>query len=367
MVIRHPLQAFDPRNFTAAGSDPARAAGGPWSFDPAALAGARAFRATRHEPLAFLPAPLPPAAGDQLVTLDELVSFVQRPVRAFLRQRLGVSAQRDEDEIDDALPIELDGLARWGVGQRLLDALIAGAEPRAAALAEIARGTLPPGALGRPLLAELWPDVQAIAAAVHSHGAAGDPRSEQTNVALPDGVRLTGTVSGVYGHTSAVGQLLATGSAPTPGRVGPAAGADRRQPGDPVRGGHDRPRRAARLDPGDPHPAARQHRQACAPQRRSPSSRRWWRCAPRACARRCRCPCRTGHAYAEAALQTGEDPVAAALKRWRSGWFNDRFIEGEEDEPEHRLALGPELELERLAALATAIWRPLLAREVVGG
>jgi hypothetical protein len=55
------------------------------------------------------------------------------------------------------------------------------------------------------------------------------------------------------------------------------------------------------------------------------------------------------------------------MKRWRSGWFNDRLIDGEEDEPEHRLALGRELDLERLAPLATAIWQPLLAREVVGG
>ena len=54
-------------------------------------------------------------------------------------------------------------------------------------------------------------------------------------------------------------------------------------------------------------------------------------------------------------------------KRWRSGWYNDRFIEGEEDEPEHRLALGAELDLERLAELAIAIWQPLLAREVVEG
>jgi exodeoxyribonuclease V gamma subunit len=72
-------------------------------------------------------------------------------------------------------------------------------------------------------------------------------------------------------------------------------------------------------------------------------------------------PCGTAHAYAAAALQTGEDPIAAANRVWES-----RFgYEGEEIEPEHRLALGPELDLDRLGALATAIWRPLLAREVI--
>ena len=82
------------------------------------------------------------------------------------------------------------------------------------------------------------------------------------------------------------------------------------------------------------------------------------------CARRCRCPA-TAHAYAEA-LQSGEDPVAAAMRRWRSGWYNDRLIQGEEEEPEHRLALGEELDLQRLAELAPVIWQPLLAREVAG-
>ena len=114
--------------------------------------------------------------SEDLVTLDELVAFVQRPVRAFLRQRLGISAQRDEDEIDDALPIELDGLERWGVGQRLLDAVLAGIAPRDASLAEIARGTLPPGALGAPVIAKAWPPGKAIAERAGVHGAGSSRR-----------------------------------------------------------------------------------------------------------------------------------------------------------------------------------------------
>jgi exodeoxyribonuclease V gamma subunit len=365
VVVRHPLQPFDPRNFVSTSSEPSRAADGPWSFDRAALAGARSFIAPRHEPPAFLPEPLPAAAGDRLLTLEELVSFVQRPVRAFLRQRLGISARHDEDVIDDALPIELDGLARWGVGQRLLEAMIDGIEPRAAALAEIARGTLPPGALGRPLLEQLWPDVQAIAAAVRSHAAAGDPRSEQTNVTLPGDVRITGTVSGVYGHV-----LLAASYS----RLGPRqrlaawvrllalTAANPEIPFDGVtigRGGQRGTVQVMRIPQLGSTPAVRA---ATALAELAPLV------ALRAEGLRSPLPvpCRTGHAYAEAALQTREDPVAAAMKRWRSGWFNDRFMEGEEDEPEHRLALGQELDLERLAELATAIWRPLLAREVSG-
>ena len=52
--------------------------------------------------------------------------FVEHPVRAFLRQRLGISVGDYSDEVGDALPVELDALEKWGVGQRLLDAVIAG-------------------------------------------------------------------------------------------------------------------------------------------------------------------------------------------------------------------------------------------------
>ena len=58
--------------------------------------------------------------------LDDLVRFVEQPVRAFLRQRLGISVGDYSDEVGDALPVELDALERWGVGERLLDALMRG-------------------------------------------------------------------------------------------------------------------------------------------------------------------------------------------------------------------------------------------------
>jgi exodeoxyribonuclease V gamma subunit len=116
-------------------------------------------------------------------------------VRAFLRRRLGISVGEYADEVDDALPVELDGLAVWGVGQRLLDARLAGAEARAALLAEIRRGTLPPGDLGMPVIHRVAPIVEEILACAPSEPAT----SVDVRVALPDARILSGTIPGVAG------------------------------------------------------------------------------------------------------------------------------------------------------------------------
>ena len=123
--------------------------------------------------------------------------FVEHPARAFLRQRLGISVGDYSDEVGDALPVELDALERWGVGQRLLDAVIAGTEGRAAIRAEIAAGKLPPGQLGLPVVTEIWGGVDEIAQQARAL-IAGEARSVDVKVDVA-GRRLTGTVPGVRG------------------------------------------------------------------------------------------------------------------------------------------------------------------------
>ena len=196
-MVRHPLQPFDTRNF-----DPgALVTDLTWSFDRTTLEGARALVGPRSENGSFLPEPLP-ALDSKLVELDDLVRFVGHPVRAFLRQRLRISLSDVSDEIEDGLAVELDGLQRWGVGQRLLEACLAGTDGRTAILAEIARGTLPPGRLGHPVIKQLYPIVEGIlteARALMPVGA--EPEPVDVHVELADGRLLTGTVS-------AIGDLL---------------------------------------------------------------------------------------------------------------------------------------------------------------
>ncbi|HET6505631.1 MAG TPA: exodeoxyribonuclease V subunit gamma [Baekduia sp.] len=189
VVRRHPLQPFDPDNF---------AAGGPWSFDPISLLGARALVGERLPRPPFLAGPLPPRRGD-LIEVRDLIAFLDHPVRAFLDQRLGVGATSKARDTADALPVELGFLEQWRVGDRLLAAHLGGHD---ALGAERARGDLPPGAIGERALAALDERARAVVAEARRELPAADddaPASLDVRVALPDGRTLGGTVPGLVG------------------------------------------------------------------------------------------------------------------------------------------------------------------------
>lgn len=197
VVVDHPLQPFDPRNFMAK----ELGTGGPWSFDGQDLAGARALCGPRLEPAPFLAGRLPPAGGD-VVSLDALVRFVEHPVRAFLRERIGLFASDSGDKVRDALPVELDGLERWEIGDSMLTSRLAGAETGDALAAERARGCLPPAPLADTVLDEITPAVEALveaATGLACHEA--EPESLEVDLRLPDGRLLVGTVANVRGAT----------------------------------------------------------------------------------------------------------------------------------------------------------------------
>jgi exodeoxyribonuclease V gamma subunit len=196
VVVHHPLQPFDPRNFTSGRLVP----GSPWGFDPQALGGARALSGERRPREPFLAAPLPPRE-DALIELNSLIRFVEHPTRALLRDRLGISVSEFYDEVEDSMPVELDALQTWGVGQRLLEGVLAGAELKACMQAEIARGALPPGELARPALARIGAVVEQLANEARSLGVDRAPGSLDVNIGLEDGRTLAGTVTGVCGDT----------------------------------------------------------------------------------------------------------------------------------------------------------------------
>jgi exodeoxyribonuclease V gamma subunit len=316
------------------------------------------------------------------------VRVLEHPARAVLRRRLGVTLRGGADEIADGLPVELDGLERWGVGQRLLEARLDGVDFRTAALGEIARGMLPPGTLGKPVIDRLHPIVEGIVGevtAVAAVGGAGGARSPagaepvDVRIALPGGRLLTGTVTGVRGdllltatfsrvaakHRLAAWARLLALTATWPQRPLRAATVGRGSGADDVR--------VALIGP-----------LAATAQERAVVARAELATLIDLYDRGMREPlplyCQTSAAWALAAAE-GRDPVQEAQREWETEWQFDR----EDRELEHQLVLGgistladlldaaprpgedgdgwPAAEDTRLGRYARRLWAPLLERE----
>ncbi len=193
VIVRQPLQPFDARNFIggALGVDTA------FSFDPSGLAGARAASGQRHPVPPLVSEPLD-AAASRAVDLEDLVRFLQHPARAFLRQRLGISTYDEDDDPADALPVELDGLQTWAIGDRVLRNRLAGMAIETCVDIEWRRGELPPGPLGHATLQRVAVNVDALLGACLLERAIA-PRSVDVALNLDGGRTLSGTVGGVRG------------------------------------------------------------------------------------------------------------------------------------------------------------------------
>ena len=191
----HPLQPSDRHCFVPG----ALGTVGAWGFDPQLLAGARAAAGDRQTPRPFLEQPLAPLS-ETTIDLADLVSVVNHPVRAFLRQRLGLNLRTDDERPANGMIIELDGLASWAIGERLLTAMVSGSDPDAVCNAEVARGLLPPGELGRRALVDARASAEAIIVAARAV-ADGTRSSLEIDVALADGRHIVGTVPDLVGST----------------------------------------------------------------------------------------------------------------------------------------------------------------------
>lgn len=193
IVVEHPLQPFDVRNVTPGALT---AHGQPFTFDPTALTAAQTASGQRAERPPFLPEPLPPATKDD-VALADLIAFVRDPVKGFFRA-LDLTLPWDVDGVDDAMPVEIDGLEEWVVGERMLGDMLGGMDADRARQAEWRRGSLPPGKLGWRRAQELRDQAAELATTAMAHRGAA-PRAFDVDVELGTGRRITGTVSPVFG------------------------------------------------------------------------------------------------------------------------------------------------------------------------
>jgi exodeoxyribonuclease V gamma subunit len=359
IVIHHPLQPFDTRNVSPGALGGTEA----FTFDPALLVAAEAASGQRTAVREFLAEPLPPAAvGD--VALADLVGFFRDPVKGFFRA-LDLTLPWDVDGISDAMPVQIDQLESWGVGDRMLGDMLRGIHPDQALALEWRRGFLPPGQLGWRTAGQIRDQAMALGVAALTHRQT-TARTYDVDVELGGGRRLTGTVGPVYadrlvavGYSKLDGkQLLASWvrllalaaglpdhnwTALTIGRAARGTVPAQRLLGPPCEAPEVLLRGLVELyDAG----------------RREPLP----------------LPLKTSFAWAGARLQ-GDDPREAAQQRWRTSRYP-----GEDAEPAHvrvwgehapldRL-LGParpdeavEGESTRLGALAARLWLPMLRSE----
>ncbi len=200
VVVKHPLQPFDPRNFEAGALG--RAA--PLSFDRGALEGARSSRGTRSPRPAFLPDVLRHTPPEEVVELSRLKTFLLNPAKGFLQQRLEIADPWEEESPQDGVPVELDGLGQWAVGERVLGARLRGLDAPAVMAAELGRGSLPPEPLGRRVLETVGPVADALVerAAPWLHDADGPVPAEavDVDVDLPGGRKVVGAVANLHGR-----------------------------------------------------------------------------------------------------------------------------------------------------------------------
>jgi exodeoxyribonuclease V gamma subunit len=336
ITVRHPLQPFDPRNFTPGRLTPDQ----PFGFDPVTLAGARALAQDRHAKPRFLSQPLDPLT-DTVVELDDLVRFVEHPARAFLRRRLGVSLSERDDEVHDGLPIDLDHLEQWAIGNRMLQARLAGRTLEETIAAERARGVLPPGAMSTKVVTDLGRNVESVAAAAQQllDLDAGERTSLDVRVTLPDGRLLSGTVPGVRGtelqlvlysrlgpkHRLAAWVRFLALTATHPDRAITAATLGRARFG----AGREATVSSARIDPLESPEGTTpaDHARALLGDLVDLMDRGLSAPAPLVCA--------TSAAYAQA-VHRGFQPMRPASSAWTSTYNFDR----EDKDPEHRLLYG---------------------------
>ncbi|MDF3341879.1 exodeoxyribonuclease V subunit gamma [Mycolicibacterium septicum] len=345
VLTAHPLQPFDIRNVTPGALLP----DGPFTFDPTVLTAAQASAGQRGDRPPFFAHPLPPPpTGD--VALEDLVTFFKDPVKGFFRA-LEYTLPWDVDGVSDVMPVDIDALEEWTVGDRMLNDILRGMTPADAQQAEWRRGTLPPGQLGWRRAIALRDQCALLAAEALRHRST-DPQAYDVDIDLGTGRRLTGTVSPVFGdrlvsvtYSKLDGKHLLQSWIPLlalaaghPGRDWAAVCIGR-----PRRG--DNPRVEGLGRPDDPVAQLADLVAIYDAGRREPLP----------------LPIKTSYAWA-AARHAGDDPEREAGFRWRSSRFP-----GEDEAPAHVRAWGRGVPLSRLAGLgeySERLWLPVLQAQL---
>jgi exodeoxyribonuclease V gamma subunit len=210
LTTSHPRQAW---------SEPALESGvlgieGPWSFDRGALDAARARRARLvDDAQAIDPVPSPRLDEGVVVERVSLADFAgagANPAEILLKARLGLSVVTEQDDLRNAIGLDLEALDEWTVVDALLqDRLDAGddwdpSDIGGWAEVERARGAVPPLSFGDSVMKRVSDRVEGLhallAGTLDGVPWRPEPIAVRLTAAAPDRTFLfEGTIPGVVG------------------------------------------------------------------------------------------------------------------------------------------------------------------------
>ncbi|MBB5349482.1 exodeoxyribonuclease V subunit gamma [Desulfoprunum benzoelyticum] len=187
-VRHHPLHPFSPRYFTGADSRF-------FSYDDRS----RAVAARLAQPAASI-APWwsgSLAAAEEGVPIAALFGFFANPQRWFVRNCLGIRLDLQEELPAESEPFAVDPLAGYGVGQEIIQSLLAGAGAEAALARMRIEGRWPLGTPGKLLFARQQQELTSFADRIR--GMAMGRRLPDLPVDVTVGAsRLRGLLGNVY-------------------------------------------------------------------------------------------------------------------------------------------------------------------------
>ncbi len=193
-VIRHPLQAFDPRCFAAGRS--------PLAAYSRALARAAQWLTVpgKVSPPPFLDGflPKPPERWNH-PTLTDLEYFFSNPVRFLLRRRMGIDLKGRAalPEVRDPMALGRFEVAEWR--RRMVAAMLDGRDPQEVHRWMQGAGVLPDGAWGEALFARYLADAESIVKRIRQYHETVP--AERVSVDLRSGdMTLSGELFGIGRH-----------------------------------------------------------------------------------------------------------------------------------------------------------------------
>ena len=192
-VIRHPLQAFSPRNFQLDGKL--------FSYSADNCAAGVVLEKNRQDAPPFFDQPLREAEEEcREVDLARLVEFFSHPAKFFLRHRLGTELPRERETMEDREPFDLHSLDRYSLEQQLLDDALDGDDPKSALDWVRASGVLPSGGTGAVIFDELCGNVTEFADTIRQQVAEQAQPGSVISAEIED-FTLSGRIDRIRGDT----------------------------------------------------------------------------------------------------------------------------------------------------------------------